>query len=410
MLEAVRMRRIYLDHAATTPLDGRVLNAMLPYFSGKFGNASSLHSFGREAREAIEKSREVVAKIIGAKAGEIVFKSGGTEGDNTALKGIALSNRRKGNHVITSKIEHHAVGHATKQLEKQGFEATFLGVDKEGFISLDGLEKAVGEKTVLLSVMHANNEIGTIEPIAEIGKICRKKGVCFHTDAVQSVGKEKIDVERMGIDLLSASAHKFYGPKGAGFMYIRKGTRIEPLMQGGGHEHGLRSGTENVVGIVGLAKALEIAEREREQEAARERALSKKLAKGTLEIENSWLNGPAVGSKRLSNNVNLGIDFVEGESMVLMLDNAGIACSTGSACSTRDLSPSHVLLAIGLKPWQAHGSLRFTLGRSTAKRDIEYVVEALGKIVSKLRAISPLRKGMDVSKYEKGFEERFGHK
>ena len=400
------MKRIYLDHAATTPLDEKVLQEMAPFFSEKYGNASSLHSFGREAREAVEQARETVARAINAEPGEIIFNSGGTEGDNTAIQEIAYPNRKKGKHIVTTKIEHHAVERSCKFLEKDGFSVTYLGVDEKGFIDLAKLEEAVGEETILVSVMHANNEIGTIEPIAEIGKICREKEVYFHTDAVQSVGKEKIDVKAMNIDLLSASGHKFYGPKGVGFLYVRKGTKMHPLLQGGGHEKGLRSGTENVAGIVGLARALEIAEAEREAEAARERALAKGLVKKGLGIENSWTNGPAIGKTRLSNNVNIGFDFVEGESMVLMLDDAGIACSTGSACSTKDLSPSHVLLAIGLKPWQAHGSMRFTLGRSTSEKDLNYTVEKLEGIVAKLREISPLRKGTNISKYEKGFEEK----
>ncbi len=393
MLEAKGMKRIYLDHAATTPLDERVLREMKPFFSEKYGNASSLHSFGREAREAIERARETVASAINAEPEEIVFNSGGTEGDNTAVHGIAYPNRKKGRHIVTTKIEHHAVERACEFLEKDGFEVTYLEVDREGFIDLPKLEAATGKETILVSVMHANNEIGTIEPIAEIGKICREREIYFHTDAVQSVGKEKIDIKAMNIDLLSASGHKFYGPKGVGFLYVRKGTKLRPLMHGGGHEKGLRSGTENVVGIVGLAKALEIAEAEREKEAARKRKLAKGLVKQALEIENSWMNGPEIGKKRLSNNVNLGFDFVEGESMVLMLDDKGIACSTGSACSTKDLRPSHVLLAIGLKPWQAHGSLRLTMGRDTKEKDIRQVIESVNEIVGKLREISPMYKG-----------------
>ena len=403
------MKRIYLDHAATTPLDERVFDEMKPFFSEKCGNASSLHSFGREAREAVELARESVAGAINAEPEEIVFNSGGTEGDNTAVQEIAYPNRKKGRHIVTTKIEHHAVERACKFLEKDGFDVTYLGVDKEGFIDLAELEASAGKETILVSVMHANNEIGAIEPIAEIGKICREKEIYFHTDAVQSVGKEKIDVKAMNLDLLSASGHKFYGPKGIGFLYVRRGTKIHPLMHGGGHERGLRSGTENVAGIVGLAKALEIAEAGREKEAARERKLAKGFVKKGLGIENSWVNGPEIGENRLANNVNMGFDFVEGESMVLMLDDAGIACSTGSACSTKDLSPSHVLLAIGLKPWQAHGSMRFTLGRGTVEADLDYTAKKLKGIVARLREISPLRKGTNISKYEKGFEERHKH-
>tara|TARA_Y100000310_G_scaffold340361_1_gene435836 strand:+ start:2244 stop:3455 length:1212 start_codon:yes stop_codon:yes gene_type:complete len=403
------MKRIYLDHAATTPMDERVLKAMAPYFTEKYGNASSLHSFGTEAREAVDKAREKVAGILNAESDEIIFNSGGTEGDNMALRGVAYANKRKGKEIITTKIEHHAIEHTTEKLKAGGFEATFLDVNKQGFISLAELERKANSNTILVSVMHANNEIGTIEPIKEIGDICRKKDIYFHTDAVQSVGKEKIDVRKMNIDLLSSSAHKFYGPKGVGFLFVRKGMKIRPIIHGGGHEFGLRSGTENVAGIVGLARALELADKEMERESARERKIVKKIVKETLEIKNSWLNGPEIGKRRLSNNVNLGFDFVEGESMVLMMDDVGIACSTGSACSTKDLSPSHVLLSIGLKPWQAHGSLRLTLGRGTREQDIGYVTNNIRDIVEKLREISPLRKGINIGKYEKGFEEKHKH-
>jgi len=404
------MKRVYLDHAATTPLDKRVLNAMQPYFFEKFGNASSLHSFGLEAREAVEKSREGVAKAINAKPEEIVFTSGGTESDNLAIQEIAYSNKDKGNHIITTKIEHHAVEETCKFLEKDGFEVSYLNVDKEGFIDLNQLESSITDKTILVSTMHANNEIGTIEPIKEVGEICAKKGICFHSDAVQSVGKEKIDVEKMNLGLVSSSAHKFYGPKGVGFLYVRKGTKIHPLMHGGGHENGLRSGTENVAGIVGLAKALEIAEVEREEEAARERRLAKKLVQKALQVENSWLNGPEIGKKRLSNNTNLGFDFVEGESMVLMLSDKGIAASTGSACSTKSLEPSHVLRAIGLPHVKCHGSLRLTLGRNTAEKDIDYALETLEPIVKRLREISPLRKGIDLKDFEEKIDETHEHR
>ncbi len=394
------MKKIYLDHAATTPVDKRVLREMQPYFSEKFGNASSLHLFGLEAGEAMEKSREQVAKAINARPEEIIFTSGGTESDNIALQGVAYTNRRKGKHIITTKIEHHAVENTCKFLEKSGFEVSYLDVDKEGFIDLAKLEKKMEDETILVSVMHANNEIGTIEPVKEIGELCRERGIYFHTDAVQSVGKEKIDVQRMNVDLLSASGHKFYGPKGIGFLYVKQGTKICPLMHGGNHEKGLRSGTENVAGIVGMAKALEIAEGERVEEAARERKLAKKLVNGALKMRNSWLNGPAIGKKRLSNNVNLGFDFVEGESMVLMLSDKGIAASTGSACSTKSLEPSHVLRAIGLPHVKCHGSLRFTLGRSTTKKDIDFVLKELPVIVKKLRDISPLRKVLDIGRFE----------
>jgi len=403
------MKLIYLDHAATTPLDKRVLKEMQPFFSERFGNASSLHSFGLEAREAVEKSREKIAKAINAEPGEIYFTSGGTESDNIAVQEIAYSNKEKGNHIVTSKIEHHAVENTCKFLEKDGFEVSWLDVDKQGFIDLEDLKSEINDKTILVSVMHANNEIGSIEPVGEIGRICSEKGIYFHTDAVQSVGKEKIDVKKMNIGLLSASGHKFYGPKGVGFLYVKKGSKIAPLVHGGGHEKGLRSGTENVPGVVGMAKALEIAESEREKEGARERQLAKKLVKGALAIENSWLNGPEIGKTRLGNNVNLGLDFVEGESMVLMLSDKGIGVSTGSACSTKSLEPSHVLRAIGLPHVKCHGSLRFTMGRSTREKDIDYVLETLPKIVARLREISPLGKGVDLKEFEGNIEEGHRH-
>lgn len=400
-------KRIYLDHAATTPLDKRVLKEMQPYFFEKYGNAGSLHSFGQEAREAVEKSREQIAKAINAKPEEIIFTSGGTESDNLALQETAYPNRKKGNHIITSSFEHHAVLHTVQFLEKDGFEASYLPVTKEGFVELQEFEKTLTDKTILASVMHANNEIGTIQPIQKIGKLCKEKGILFHTDAVQTAGKEKIDVESMNIDLLSASAHKFYGPKGVGFLYVKRGTKIHPLMHGGGHEKGLRSGTENAPGIVGMASALKIAVKGMEKENARERKLRDKLIDGCLGIEDSWLNGGR--EPRLAGNAGLGFDFVEGESMVLMLSDKGIAVSTGSACSTKSLEPSHVLRSIGLPHVKCHGSLRFTLGRSTTAKDIDYVLRELPPIVKRLREISPLRKGVDISEFEHDVEERHSH-
>jgi len=398
-------KRIYMDHAATTPLDKRVLKAMLPYFSEKFGNASSLHFFGTEAREAVEKAREDIAKAINAKPGEIFFTAGGTESDNIALQGVMKAGKRKG--LITTAIEHHAVLYTAERLRKEGFNVKFLPVSSNGIVELDALEKAVGKETALVSVMHANNEIGTIQPIGEIGKLCRAQSVLFHTDAVQTVGKEKIDVEKMNIDLLSASAHKFYGPKGAGFLHIRQGTKIQPLMHGGGHENGLRPGTENVAGIVGMAEALKIAVKEMREENAKERRLRGRLIDGCLKIEDSWLNGAR--EPRLSCNAALGFDFVEGESMVLMLSDRGIAASTGSACSSKSLEPSHVLRAIGLPHVKCHGSLRFTLGRSTTAKDVDYVLEVLPGIVERLRKISPLRKGVDISEFEENIDEKHEH-
>jgi len=381
---------IYLDNAATTPVRKEVLEEMTPYFSKKYGNASSLHSLGREANRALQEARAKVADVINAMPEEIYFTSGGSEADNTALKGLAFANKDKGNHIIISSIEHDAVLNTCKFLEQNGFEVTYLPVDKYGFVNCDDIEKVITKKTILISVMHANNEIGTIEPIANIGSLAQEKGVYFHTDAVQTFGKIPIDVEKMGIDLLSASSHKVYGPKGVGALYVKKGIEIQPLIHGGGHENGLRSGTENVAGIVGFGKAAELAENERAIEAGREIKLRDKLIKGALKIKNSYLNGhPTI---RLPNNANFSFKFIEGEGLVLDLDGYGIAASTGSACSSKSLEPSHVLLAIGLKHEEAHGSLRLSLGRDTNDRDINYVLKVLPKSVERLRKISPYKK------------------
>jgi len=382
------MKRIYLDNSATTPVDSRVLEAMKPFFSKIYGNASSLHKFGREAKISMEESRAKVADVINAKREEIIFTSGGTESDNLAIEGICFANKQK-NHIITSKIEHHAVLHTCQWMERQGFEVSYLPVDKFGIVDPSAVENAIKENTGLVSVMFANNEIGTIEPIEEIGKICREKGVYFHTDAVQAFGKVPIDVNKDNIDLLSISAHKVYGPKGVGALFVRKGVRIEPIVHGGGHETGVRSGTENVSGIVGFGATSEIAKKEMKKEADREIKLRDKLIKGVLKIEDSHLNGhPTI---RLPNNVNVFFEFIEGESLISYLDAKGIAASTGSACSSKSLEPSHVLLAIGLKHEQAHGSLRMTLGRDNKKEDVDYVVDVLPEIVERLRQISPYK-------------------
>lgn len=383
------MRRIYLDYSATTPLDPRVLDAMKPFFSKNFGNTMSLHSFGREAKYELEKARAVLAKFINARHDEIVFTGSATESINSVLKGIAFANKDKGKHIVTSSIEHHAVLESCKWLEKQGFEVTYLPVDKYGLVDLKQLENTIRSDTILVSIMHANNEIGTIEPIEEIGKICKEKGALFHTDAVQSFGKIPIDVNKMNIDLLSISAHKFYGPKGVGATFIRKGTNIEPLLHGGGHEFGLRSSTENVPGIVGMAKAVELRKKEMKPEEKRLKALRDYLIRNVLKIENSRLNGHPV--KRLANNANFSFDFIEGEALIMQLDSYGIAASTGSACSSATLEPSHVLMAIGLKHEQAHGSLRLSLGKYTTKSDITYTIKVLPKIVENLRKISPFK-------------------
>ncbi len=385
------MKRIYLDYAATTPTHPEVVTAMLPYLNDAFGNPSSIHSFGQEAKGAIEEARETIAALIGAKTDEIVFTSGGTEADNFAIKGVAYANEHRGNHIITSSIEHHAVIEPLKFLERRGFEIAHLPVDKYGMVDPQDVRKAVNEKTILISVMHANNEIGTIEPIAEIGTIAKERGVYFHTDAVQTVGHIPVDVNELGVDLLAISAHKLYGPKGVGALYIRKGTKIAAFMHGGEQERRRRASTENVPGIVGFGKAVEVAQNEMGTEAERLTLLRDELIEALLErIDRVQLNGHP--RKRLPNSVNVSVQFVEGESMLLNLDMEGIAASTGSACSSSSLEPSHVLLALGLSHEQAHGSLRFTLGRETTEEGIERVLEVLPPIVAKLRSMSPLLK------------------
>jgi len=381
---------IYLDYAATTPTDPRVLRAMLPYFTKKFGNTMSLHSFGQEAKQALEESREKAANLIGTKPEEIIFTGSATESNNLALKGIALANKEKGNHIIISSIEHPCIMESAEWLEKQGFGITRLPVDRYGFVSPEDVRKAIRKKTILVSIIHASNEIGTIQPIEKIGKICREKGVYFHTDAVQSFGKIPINVNKMNVDLLTASSHKMYGPKGVGMLFIRKGVKIEPILHGGGQESGLRSSTVNVPAIVGFAKACEIAEKEIKKEGERLSKLRDKLIKGVLQkIKGSHLNGHP--KDRLPNNTNFWFEFVEGESMVIQLDLLGVAASTGSACSSVKLEPSHVLLATGLKHEQAHGSLRLTLGKWTKESDINYVLNALPVIIKNLRKISPFK-------------------
>ncbi len=383
------MKRIYLDYAATTPTHPEVVEAMLPYFGEVFGNPSAIHSFGQEAKAAVEEARNKVADLIGARAEEVVFTSGGTEADNFAIKGVAFANEHKGNHIITSSIEHHAVIETCKLLERRGFSVTYLPVDEYGLVDPDDVKKAITDKTILISVMHANNEVGTIEPIAEIGKIAKEAGIYFHTDAVQTVGHIPVDVNELGVNLLSISAHKFYGPKGVGALYIRKGTKLVSFMHGGGQENGRRASTENVPGIVGLGKAVEISQREMKEEAERLTILRDKLVASLVElIDKVYLNGHPLF--KLPNNVNISVDFVEGESMLLNLDLEGICVSTGSACSSSSLEPSHVLLAMGYPHERAHGSLRFTLGKWTTEEDVNRVLEALPKIVARLRAMSPL--------------------
>jgi cysteine desulfurase len=382
-------RQIYMDHAATTPVRQEVIAAMLPFHHEHFGNPSSIYSIARESKKVVESAREIVAKGLSAEPGEIYFTSGGTESDNWALKGIAFANRKKGDHIITSAIEHHAVLHPAQYLERQGFRFTYLPVDPFGLVDPGALEDAITDKTILVSIMTANNEIGTIEPIRELGKISRDHGVLFHTDAVQAVGHIPISVKDDCIDLLSLSAHKFYGPKGMGALYIRKGTKIDPLLHGGGQERNRRAGTENLAGIVGLAAALDLSIRDMRQEAERLGRLRELLITGILgTIPHTRLNGHPL--KRLPGNVNVSVEYVEGESMLLLLDQEGISASTGSACTSGSLEPSHVLLSIGLRHEVAHGSLRLTLGESNTLEDADRVLQVLPRIVGKLREMSPL--------------------
>jgi cysteine desulfurase len=388
-MEGEKVKRVYLDYAATTPVHPDVTKAMLPYLTDAFGNPSSLYSYGREAKGAIEEARAKVADLIGAQDEEIVFTSGGTEADNFAIKGVAFANESKGNHIITSSIEHHAVTETCKFLEKRNFSVTYLPVDEYGLVDPRDVKKYITDKTILISVMHANNEVGIIEPIAEIGKVAKEAGIYFHTDAVQTVGHIPVDVNELGVDLLSISAHKLYGPKGIGALYIRKGTKLISFMHGGEQERRRRASTENVPGIVGLGTVAELARQGVSQEAQHLTRLRNQLIKGLLErIDHIRLNGHPL--KRLPNNINVSVDFVEGESMLLNLDLEGICASTGSACSSSSLEPSHVLLAMGLSHEQAHGSLRFTLGKWTTEEEIGQVLEVLPRIVAKLRAMSPL--------------------
>ena len=380
---------IYMDYAATTPTRPEVVQEMIPYFTENYGNPSSIYSISRETKKAVENSREKVAKALGARPDEIYFTAGGSESDNWTLKGVALANKDKGNHIITTQIEHHAVINTCKYLEKHGFDVTYLPVDEEGMINLDDLKNAITDKTILVSVMFANNEIGTIEPIAEVGKICKEKGIYFHTDAVQAVGNVPINVDEMNIDLLSLSAHKFYGPKGIGALYIRRGIKIHPLIHGGAQERSRRAGTENVPAIVGLGKAIEIADQNMDEHISKLTHLRDKLINGILDnIPYTRLNGHR--TKRLPGNVNVCFRFIEGESLLLLLDGIGVCGSSGSACSSGSLDPSHVLLAIGLPHEIAHGSLRLTIGNGTTEEDVDYVLKNLPNIVKRLRDMSPL--------------------
>lgn len=379
---------VYLDHGATTRTDPRVVDAMRPYFTDAFGNAGSVHAFGQEARAALDRARKVLAEALGAGAAEVVFTSGATEADNWAVVGVALANEDRGRHIVISAVEHHAVLEPARWLGERGWEVTLLPVDRCGRVDPDDVRRAVRDDTVLVSVMHSNNEIGTLQPVAEIARIARERGAFLHTDATQSFGAIPLNVEALGVDLLSASAHKRYGPKGVGLLYIRKGTRIGPLLRGGAHERGRRAGTEDVPGVVGFARAIEIALAERETEQARVATLRDRLVEGLREIGETTYNGHP--TERLANNANVSFLGTESESLLMALDMRGIAASSGSACTSGSLEPSHVLSAIGLAPEVAIGTVRFTLGRWTTSEEIDATIEAMREIVPQLRAASPL--------------------
>jgi cysteine desulfurase len=382
------MSTTYFDNSATSKVDPRVLDTMIPYFLEKYGNASSLHSFGRDANEAMELARGQVAKAIGAVPGEIIFTSGGTESDNLALQGFAFANKEKGNHIVTTKLEHHAILNTCQFLEGQGFRVTYLPVDEFGLVDIETVKEAITNGTILVSVMTANNEIGTIQPIREIAEVAHDKGAVMHTDAVQSITKLACDVEKDRIDMLSMSGHKFHGPKGIGAFYLRNGIKIRPLVYGGGHERGLRSSTENIPGIVGIGKAIEIGTTEMGQSIERMTVLRDRLIRETLaQISGSFLNGHP--TKRLCNNANFRFDYIEGESLLLYLDQLGICASTGSACSSRALGPSHVLSALGLMPEQTHGSLRLSLSKFNTDEEVDHFLEVIPGVIEKLRRMSP---------------------
>ncbi len=380
------MKQIYLDNAATTRVDDEVLKEMIPYFSEKYGNASSQHVKGQEAKQAMEKARKTIAKKIGARSHEIVFTGGGTEANNLAVKGLFFANYPEKNHIIISKIEHDCVLNACKWLETQGAEITYLDVDADGFVNSKQLGDSITDKTILISIIHGNNEIGTIQNLEEIGKICKERGVLFHTDACQSFTKVDIDVKKQNLDLVTLNAHKIHGPKGVGALYIREGIKITPVSHGGGHEKNLRSGTENIPGIVGFAKSVDVANK---KDVERMNELRNKLIDGILKIENTRLNGSR--EKRLCNNINISFNNIEGEAIGGYLENEGIYTSTGSACSSHSLEPSHVLQAIGLTPVQTNSSLRISISKYTTEEEIDYFLNVLSKIVDKLRRISPLK-------------------
>jgi cysteine desulfurase len=386
------VRSVYLDYNATTPVHPEVVDAMLPFLRERFGNPSSIHGFGQDAKQALEDSRKTVAAALGARPDEIVFTSGATEADNIAVTGVASAQCKKGLHIITSKIEHHAVLAACENLASIGFEISEVPCDSGGMVDPGDIKRAIRNDTILITIMHVNNEIGTILPIEEIGEIARERGVIFHTDAVQSIGKVPLDLKGMSVDLLSMSGHKIYGPKGVGLLYVKRGTALKPLVFGGGHERNRRAGTENLAGIVGLAKAVELVTRDIEGHNGRMSALRDKLEKGLASsVSHIQVNGDV--SRRVSSTSNISFEFVEGESLLLSLDMEGIAVSSGSACSSGSMDPSHVLLAMGVSPEIAQGSLRISLGRDTKDEDIDYVLEVLPRIVERMRSMSPLFKG-----------------
>ena len=383
------MRKVYFDHSATTPVDPLVVEAMLPFLKEKFGNPSSIHSYGREAKVALEEARESVAEFCNARAADIYFTSGGTESNNMAIKGIAYELKNKGKHIITSKVEHHAVLHTCEFLEKEGFEVTYLAPDKYGMIHPEAVEKAIRKDTILISIMHANNEVGTINSIEKIGEIAMEKGVIFHTDAVQSFGKIPIDLSKLPVDLMSMSGHKIYGPKGVGLLYIRKGVRLVQLLHGGGHERNRRPGTENIPGIIGVAKAVELRKKLMDQENESIKKLRDKFyEKVNQAIPRVFLNGHP--KKRLAGHLNLSFQGIEGEALLLSLDLKGVAASSGSACTSGSIDPSHVLSAMGIKPELAQSSIRFTLGKDNSEEDVDYALEILPEIVQRLRSMSAL--------------------
>lgn len=383
------MRRVYLDHSATTPVRPEVLAAMLPFLKDTYGNPSSIHSFGQEGKKALEESREKIAAAIGASPDEIIFTSGGTEADNLAIIGVARAYAKKGRHIIVSSIEHHAALDSAKYLEKHGFEVTYLPVTGDGLVQIEDVAGAIRPDTILMSVMQVNNEVGTIQPVAEIGRLARERGILFHTDAVQSLGKLPVNVEAIQVDLVAISSHKIHGPKGVGALYVRRGVRLEPLLYGGGQERKRRPGTENLPGIVGFGRAVELIVPEMEAEAARLSALRDRLLDGIVgRIDDVVITGSR--QQRVGNNASFCVKYVEGESMLLLLDRQGVAASSGSACTSGSLDPSHVLLAMGIPVEVAHGSLRMTLGRQNTEDDVDYVLEVLPPIVERLRQMSPL--------------------